>query len=137
MSQYWVIYNIQNYNNELTKTTNLFRLGGRTSYYGLRSIKTYGPKIWNCIRNNNSQKLFSKSLKTYLLTRYWEYGIYICMYNYFSSIINIFLMSVYILMPQFFSLFNKLQCIAYLVVFLCSLNVFLTCFIWCCFPFTQ
>ena len=67
-------YNIQNYNNEPTKTTNLFRLGGRTSYYGLKSIKSYGPKIWNefpnCIRNSKSQKLFSRSLKTYLLTRY-------------------------------------------------------------------
>ena len=67
-------YNIANYGDERSKTTNLFRLGGRTLYYGLKSIKSYGPKIWNeyphCIRNNKSKKMFSNSLKTHLLTRY-------------------------------------------------------------------
>ena len=67
-------FSVQNNSNELVQTNNLFRLGGRTSYYGLRSIKSYGPRIWNkyppIIRNIKSHKVFIKNLKTHLLTRY-------------------------------------------------------------------
>ena len=61
-------------NNNIVKSNNIFILGGRTSFYGLRLIKVAGPKLWNelpnYIHNNNSLISFVKCLKNYLLQKY-------------------------------------------------------------------
>ena len=59
--------------NALTHS-NLHILSARTSFYGLKLIKVYGPKYWNTIPNHVrsivSLKYFSKVLKQYLLQTY-------------------------------------------------------------------
>ena len=53
--------------NALTQSNNLHILSARTSFYGLKLIKVYGPKYWNAIpshiRSIVSLKYFSKVLK--------------------------------------------------------------------------
>ena len=58
----------------IVKSNNIFILGARTSFYGLRLIKVEGPKLWNAlpkyICNNNSLISFVKCLKNYLIQKY-------------------------------------------------------------------
>ena len=60
--------------NNIVKSNNMFILGARTSFYGLRLIKVEGPKLWNAlpkyIYNNNSLISFVKCLKNDLLQKY-------------------------------------------------------------------
>ena len=61
-------------NSELTETNNLFIPYVRTTYYGLKSIKVTGPKIWNNIPHNikniESRNVFIRTLKRHLLLQY-------------------------------------------------------------------
>ena len=61
--------------NQLQSTNNLFVPYARTSYYGLRSLKIGGAKIWNnlpCqLRDLSSSRLcFKKALFTHLMSSY-------------------------------------------------------------------
>ena len=55
-------------------TRTLFVPFSRTIHYGLKQLKTQGPKIWNniqpLIRNNTSIKIFLKELKNSILISY-------------------------------------------------------------------
>ena len=57
--------------NTLSRSNNLHILSARTSFYGLKLIKVYGPKYWNTIPNHIrsivSLKYFSNMPKQYLL----------------------------------------------------------------------
>ena len=59
--------------NSITTRT-LFVPFSRTIHYGLKQLKTQGPKIWNniqpLIRNNTSIKIFLKELKNSILISY-------------------------------------------------------------------
>ena len=63
-----------NNNRELTLTNNIFIPYARTTYYGLKSIKVTGPKIWNSIpfniRNNESRYVFTRSVKSHFFLSY-------------------------------------------------------------------
>ena len=76
--------------NNIVKSNNIFMLGARTRFYGLRLIKVEGPKLWNAlpkyIRNNNSLISFVKCLKNYLLQKYTYYSF--CDHVYTISIIK-------------------------------------------------
>ena len=66
--------NVQLQSNNVINTTNLFIPFARTTHYGKKSIKVYGPKIWNEIPNNiqaiKSKKGFLHKLKQYYIANY-------------------------------------------------------------------
>ena len=61
-------------NYDTVPTNNIFIPTARTSYYGLKSIKVFGAKVWNnipsCIRKIESRNCFKKQLKTQYLNGY-------------------------------------------------------------------
>ena len=58
----------------VTQTFNLFIPYGRTTHYGLKSVKVFGPKIWNNIpidiRSICSCKAFTKACKKHYISQY-------------------------------------------------------------------
>ena len=62
---------IHNHNTRAALSNNLYIPPVRTTFYGLKSIKVLGPKIWNNlpmeIKNNKSYISFLNNLKHHLL----------------------------------------------------------------------
>ena len=60
--------------NSLKATNTLFIPQAQTTFYGLKSMKITGPKIWNNlsppIRSINYRKLFSRTVKNALLLQH-------------------------------------------------------------------
>ena len=58
----------------LVNSNDLFILYGRTTHYGLKLLKVYGPKLWNLIPNNIRCKpsvySFANHLKRYMIAKY-------------------------------------------------------------------
>ena len=79
--------------NTIVKSNNIFILGARTSFYGLRLIMVEGPKLWNAlpkyICNNNSLISFVKCLKNYLLQKYILIFFLVIMYIMISIIVHL------------------------------------------------
>ena len=75
-------HNIHNYNTRSNffdidkdiNSSNLFIINARTTHYGLKLLKVFGPKIWNSIpkhiRSNQSVLSFKYYLKKHLIAQY-------------------------------------------------------------------